>query len=217
MRCEADAQRPRLQGDVSVHHVGAFRERHEIDSSEFLAIFAGSLTMSAGIMMYVQVAERLKDTNGITILLVGDGSDRQQLEKEIASKKMNNIRVIHPLLPEDVPEVQAAADVLLLSLSGDSAQNAAPSKQVSYMFSGRPIVASISSEGTPARIIVDADAGFVLPPDDPQAVADLLIKLADDPSSLSKLGENARRYAVDNFSKRIVLPRLADLIESVAR
>ena len=94
-------------------------------------------------------------------------------------------------------------------------QSVAPSKLIAYMLSERPpVVASISAKSSVARILIEADAGFVLPSDDPQAVADLLISLAENRSSLQRLGQNARRYAKDNFSKQVLLPRLADLLES---
>ena len=195
--------------------MNSFRQRHNIDPETFVAMFAGSLTMSAGLGHYIDVAEKLRKRVDIKILLVGDGSMRQTIEQQIKNRNLTNIQVIYPLLPEDVPEVQAAADVLLMSLSGAMAQNAAPSKQVAYMLSGRPIVASISSEGTPAQIITNAKAGFVLPPDNPKAIADLLIELAANPASLKQLGENAQKYAIAHYARGTILPRLADMIESI--
>lgn len=196
---------------------GQFRNKFGIDSNIFLSVFAGSLTMAAGVDLYVQVAEKILNRQDIRILLVGDGSMRKKLESNIFSKQLNNIQVVSPLERDVVPEVQAAADVLLMSLSGEMAQSAVPSKLIAYMFSGRPIIASVSSENISARILIDANAGFVLPPDDPQAVADLLILLAENRMSLEQLGKNARKYAEANFSKQIVLPYLANLLESVAR
>ena len=193
---------------------GPFRQKLGLGPEVFLATFAGGLTMAAGVDLYVKVAQKLFSRNDIRIFLVGDGSAREKLEEKIAALHLKNIQVIYPLHSNQVPEVQAAADVLLLSLSGEMSQSAAPSKLIAYMLSERPVVASISAKNAVGQILAEADAGFVLPPDDPQAVADLLIRLAEDRSSLQRLGENARRYAKDNFSKHVLLPRLADLLES---
>ncbi len=84
------------------------------------------------------------------------------------------------------------------------------------MFSGRPIIASLSEENIVAKILTETESGFVLPPDDAEAVADLLATLAEDRVRLRRMGCNARQYAENNFSKHIVLPHLADLLESVA-
>ncbi len=198
---------------------GSFRKAIGISPDTFVAIFAGSLTMSAGVRLYVKVAKILvqQSRNDIIILLVGDGSARKELEREIRNSGLTNIRIIYPLNPDKVPEVLAAADVLLLSLTGTTNANAAPSKQIWYMFAGRPIVASVT-EGCPAaNIIKSSKSGFVLPPDDPNAIAGLLCALADDQTQLLEMGNNGREYAFTHFSKKVVLPRLVTLIETVAK
>jgi glycosyltransferase involved in cell wall biosynthesis len=195
---------------------GEFRARHEISDRDFVAMFAGSLTMSAGVELYVDVAEKLRGVSRIRIVMAGDGSRREWIEREIERRELDNLRVV-PLIPEEVPIVQAGADVLLLSLTGDTTQNAAPSKQVAYMFSGKPIIASVSEESTVARIVRSAGAGTVVLPDSPQAVADQLMAWSHNETGLEEMGQNARQYAMENFSKRILLPRMADLLEEAAR
>jgi glycosyltransferase involved in cell wall biosynthesis len=195
---------------------GSFRKSLGLSPDAFVAVFAGSLTMSAGVSLYVNAARILaqRGRKDIKILLVGDGSMRMQLETDIAASGLTNIRTVHPLELKNVPEVQAAADVLLLALTGTSTSNAAPSKQVSYMFSERPILASVSASSPAAELVRLSRSGFVVPPDDPEAVATELCRLADDPSQLSVLGKNAREYAEANFSRNGVLPRLVELLEA---
>jgi glycosyltransferase involved in cell wall biosynthesis len=193
--------------------VGKFRHKLGFGPEIFLAIFAGSITKAAGLDLYVKAAEKLSSKNHIRILLVGDGSMREELQKEISARNLSNIQVIFPLRFEEVPEVHAAADILLISLSGEMDQTAVPSKLLAYMFSGRPTLASISSGNTAAKILIEADAGFVIPPDDPQAVADKLIFLEKNQVILSGLAANAKRYAENNFSKQVILPQLVDILE----
>lgn len=191
-----------------------FRKRHNVGDDAFVAMFAGSLTLSAGVEMYIGVADILRDQGDIQILLVGDGSMRADVEREISARKLSNIRVIHPLKPTEVPEVQAAADVLLLPLKGNMSHSAAPSKQVAYMLSGKPIVASLPENSYPARIITDAKAGFILPSDNPAAVASLLLDLGTRHKEIYQMGENAKRYALQHFTRGTVLPELILLIET---
>lgn len=195
---------------------GTFRQKMGIPEDAFVALFAGSLTLSAGLQIYLQAAVKLKSREDIILFLVGDGSMRIQIEQEIAAKGLKNIRVVYPLRPEDTPEVQAAADVLLMSLSGSMSNSATPSKQVAYMLSGRPVVANMESDSYSAQILIESNAGYVLPPNDPGALADQLIKLADDRKPLAETGKNGRIYALNNYSRTKVLPKLADLVEDAA-
>ena len=196
---------------------GEFRSEHKIPDDAFIALLAGSLTLSANVMIFIKVAEILKNRKNIRILLVGDGSLRPDLEHEIKKRGLTNICIIYPLFPKDVPLVQAAADVLLLSLKGTMSHSAAPSKQVSYLFSGRPIVASLPAEGFPAEIIRKADCGLVLPPDDPEKIAETLVNLSENRDGLTQMGLNARKYGEANFSKNIILKKLVDTIETIGK
>jgi len=194
-----------------------FRRLHNIPSDTFVAMFAGTLTLSAGLMMYIEVAKLIQDRSDIKLMLVGDGSLRKQLEQEIKKNKLTNIQVISPLLPEQVPVVQAGADVMLLSLAGNMAVSAVPSKLVYYMVSAKPTIASVNGLNEAARIIREANAGFVLPPEDPVAVANLLRELPERRRELNQLGLNGRHYALENFTAQKVIPKLASLIEGAAR
>jgi len=195
----------------------AFRKQRGIPENAFVAMFAGALTLSAGLMLYVEAAERLRNQPCIRIVLVGDGPSRAELEREIETRRLTNIQVVSPLRPSEVPEVQAAADVLLLSLTGNMTNSAAPSKQVSYMMSGKPVAASVPPESYPAQVLTESESGFVLPPEDCVSVATLLEDLKPKRELLRRMGENARRYALANFSREAVLPRLVEIVESAAR
>lgn len=199
----------------SVNHFD-FRSQHDISPDAFIAMYAGNLTEYAGLELYIKVAEMLWEED-IKILLVGDGTARIDLERKIEVRKLTNIRVIHPLKPTEVPEVQAAADVLLLPLPSTRVLAAVPSKLPYYMLSGKPIIASVPSENYAVKILQESNSGFVVPPEDPTAVAAVLRDIRHKPDLLHQMGENARRFALKEFSRDVVIPKLVDMIESVAQ
>jgi colanic acid biosynthesis glycosyl transferase WcaI len=192
-----------------------FRKQHGFSAELFLAMYVGSMTRMAGLKLYVEAAERLRHRQDICILLVGDGAMRKEIELLIQQKALENIKVIYPLKPEEVPEVQAAADVLMLSLLAGGADHALPSKLIYYLLSQRPVIASVKHDGPPDRIIREARCGYVVRQGSPQDLADQLEKVANNRSSLQQLGENSSRYAEEHFSKANVLPRFGDLMEKV--
>lgn len=196
---------------------GPFRKKHGYSTDQFLAMYVGSLTRMAGLDLYIEAAEQLRHRKDIRLVLVGDGAMRGDMESAIAARDLDNIDVIYPLTPDQVPDVQAAADVLLLSLLPGAAAHTTPSKLVFYMFSGRPVLASIEAEGPPASIIRGAEIGHVVDQGDARRFAAQLIEMADEKASLITMGSNARRYALANFSRDNVLPAICDAIEEVAR
>jgi glycosyltransferase involved in cell wall biosynthesis len=194
---------------------GSFRHKYGLSSDLFLAMYVGSMTRMAGLDLYVKAAERLRHRKDIRIILVGDGAVREEIEAMIRHKGLDNIRMIYPLEPGDVPEVQAAGDVLLLSLLPGAAEHTTPSKLIYYLFSQRPVLASVKDDGPPARIIHDGKCGYVIRQGDPKDLAEKLEKLANDRAILQKLGDNARHYAEEHFLKDNILPSICDMIEKV--
>jgi len=195
---------------------GSFRLNHGLSPELFLAMYVGSLTRMAGLDLYVEAAGKLRHRKDIRLLMVGDGAMRREVESAIRERRLENLEVIYPLTPEEVPEVQAAADVLLLSLLPGAAATATPSKLVSYLFSGRPVLANVEEGGPSAGIIGEARCGYITSPGDAGQFADQLMSMADEQGSLAELGRNARRYAEDHFSRASVLPRVCDAIERIA-
>lgn len=191
----------------------SFRKQHGFPPNLFIAMYVGSMTRMAGLELYVQAAELLRHRRDIRILLVGDGAMREKIELMIQQKNLENIQVIFPLTPKDVPEVQSASDVLMLSLLPGGADHALPSKLIYYMLSQRPVLASVKSDGPPARIIQEAACGYTTRQGSPNELAAQIEKMAKNRQSLDQLGENARRYAEDHFLKDNVLPQFCNLIE----
>lgn len=194
-----------------------FRKQHGFSEEIFLASYVGSMTRMAGLKLYVEAAERLSHRQDICILLVGDGAMRKEIEVLIQQKGLKNIKAIYPLNPEDVPKIQAAADVLLLSLLPGGADHALPSKLIYYLFSQRPVIASVRNDGPPGRIISEGKCGYVVKQGCSLDLAEHIERVADDRTSLRQVGENARSYAEEHFSQEKVLPRFGDLIEKVGR
>jgi len=95
---------------------------------------------------------------------------------------------------DDVADVLAAADVFLLS----SRQEGLP---LSYMESAALGVPAVVTAVGGLPDVVGADCGIVVPPEDPAALADAVLRLADDPTLLAELAAGAAAGA-DRFDAR---------------
>ncbi len=66
------------------------------------------------------------------------------------------------------------------------------------MAMSKPVVGT-NTGGTP-EIIVDGDTGILIPPRDPEALTEAVLRLADDPRLRDRMGESGRRRIEKNFS-----------------
>jgi len=93
----------------------------------------------------------------------------------------------------------ASADVLMAILEPEAGVYSVPSKVLTYLCAGRPLLAAMPSENLAARTIAAQDAGLVVAPDDAQGFAGAASRLHDDPAIRTTLGCNGRRYAEATF------------------
>ena len=119
---------------------------------------------------------------------------------------------------ERYPSILQASDVGLATLHTEVKTPVVPSKILSIMAAGRPVVAQLDLQGDAPQLITEAEAGFCLPPEQPQALADILVNLWEDPDLCQRLGENGRKYAEENLSHAAVAERYERLFcEIVSR
>jgi glycosyltransferase involved in cell wall biosynthesis len=128
--------------------------------------------------------------------VLGEGPLRESLEAQIAAQGLDDsVELVGEV--SDVRSQLAAADVFALT----SRWEGLPLSVLEAMAAGLPVVAS-AIDGVP-EAVVDGETGYLTPPQEPQAVAEALSRLIDDPELRLRLGQAARRRAEEQFS----LPR----------
>jgi len=155
-------------------------------------------------------ARILKDKKEIAFLLVGDGVEKPKLQKLAQENQLNNVFFL-PMQPKvKYPEVLSASDLCLATLRREVRTPVVPSKILSIMAAGRPILASLPLNGDAPRLLAEAQCGMAITPGDPEAMAQAIIQLYHDPELREKMGQRGRRYTVEHLS----LERAAVLIEN---
>ncbi len=106
---------------------------------------------------------------------------------------------------DDLPKVLGAADVLVATLDPTATEACVPSKILSYLCAGRPIVAFMDSACPSAQIVEEAEAGVAT-----TTAGDLvnaITKFVNEPEDRKLAGKQGRSYAERNFSRDAVIER----------
>jgi colanic acid biosynthesis glycosyl transferase WcaI len=187
--------------EFSAQSIGAtWRAEQGISPSTFVAMFAGTLGHVSGAEVLVEVADLLRQHRSTLILCVGDGVRKQGMLEKARVLGLDNIRFL-PFQPrERVVEVQQSADVMLLTMQVQSSDTSVPSKLVSYMAAGRPVICAANSTTTVARIVAESGAGVVLPPQDAYAIARAILDLTGRAADVEQMGRRARAYFEENMT-----------------
>jgi len=179
----------------------AWRRRQAIPADQFVALYAGTLGHISGAQILMEVAERLQTRDDILILVVGEGVAKDALEAEACRRNLRNLRFL-PFQPEEVlPEVQATADVGLVTLLPEAGRSSIPSKVLGYMAAGRAVIASVAADSDTAEAIRSAECGLVVPSQDAAAMADAIRRAADAREETLRQGERARQAVLTRYSR----------------
>jgi colanic acid biosynthesis glycosyl transferase WcaI len=206
------------QMDSAAHH--SFREFHSIPPDAFLAVYAGNLGRKQGLRVLLEAGRRLKACSlggrfsSIWIVIAGDGVMRLELEQELAREPAPNFLLL-PLLPEPAYRAMLAeATVGIVTQAKGSGQVVFPSKLLTLLAAGLPILAVAEIDSDLARSVAKGNFGVNVPPAQPEQVAQAMINLARQPDKLQRMAESGRRW-VQNFSADRILGEFEEKLRSL--
>lgn len=180
--------------------------------ADVVVMYAGNLGRYQSLDTLLQAAELVRDDESILFLLLGDGVERPRLESLVRSKGLNNVRFLGVQPYREMSQYLALGDLHVVSLSNlPLFEHTLPSKLAATMASGKPVLASLTGDG--ARLVRDAGAGYVVPPEQAEAMADAIRQFQRaSPQERQSLGEKANRYYRDNLSASVVASRLSSVL-----
>jgi len=188
-------------------------------AGKFVVGYAGAIGPSNAVEGQVPEAARIIKQAGrddIVFVIAGDGKSLPELKRLVAEYELDNVRLVGSLPKHDVPILTRSADVLM-TLFADVpilATNS-PNKFFDALASGRP--AMVNQPGWTRELVEEHAAGVYVPTGDGQAMAEAIMRLADDPALCAKMGRNARRLAEDRFGRDAQAGHLLDVLEKAAR
>jgi glycosyltransferase involved in cell wall biosynthesis len=118
---------------------------------------------------------------------------------------------------ERLPEVLAAADVLVAVLEPEAGAFSVPSKILAYLCAGRPLLAALPADNLAARVVARSGGGIVVPPREPQALVAAAQALLADSGRRAELGRAARAYAETAFDLAAITDQFEEVLERVRR
>ena len=176
-------------------------------------VYSGTLARKHDPEILVRLAQRLD----ADVYLFSAGSGPAQVEARATELGLDNL-FVRPWVPvEHLSLMLAGADVLCAFIEKDAGVFSVPSKVLSYLAAGRPILASIPHENLAARTIRGAEAGLVSEPGDDAAMLDNAARLLADPGLRQRLGRNGRAHAEAKFDIAAITARFEGIFaEAVA-
>jgi glycosyltransferase involved in cell wall biosynthesis len=170
--------------------------------------------MAHGLETVLDSADELRDHDDIQFLFVGDGAQREHLEREAQSRRLGNVRFVGVQPRERIPSYIATSDVSLVPLRRKPLfAKVLPSKIFEIMGCARPLILGVEGEARAA--VLDAEAGLCVTPENPKELSQAILSLYRDPDRAAHFGRNGREYVRRHFSRDELARRYLRVLRAV--
>ena len=156
--------------------------------------------------IFIQAARKVKDAKrGVKFLIVGDSlyahaaDEFKKYLREMVHRLELDDTVIFTGYRSDIPDILAATDVVAVPSQSENVGGA-----VEPLLMEKPVVAS--NVGGLPDVVIDEETGFLVPPRDPHALAEAILRmLARPPAARRAMGQRGREIVQHLFDlKRTV-------------
>lgn len=182
-------------------------DTHNSRKDKFTFMYLGNIGPVAGVELLIK-AFHLANLPDAALVIAGSGASKNGCV-ELASTFLDT-DISFTEVPEGaVAEVQQQADILLLPVIKGGAKSSIPSKLPAYMYSSKPIIATLDEASDTAKAIFEAGCGWVGPAEDYEWLASQMIEAYSlSGEELGKLGAAGYKYCAANFGKKVNLEKL---------
>jgi glycosyltransferase involved in cell wall biosynthesis len=142
----------------------------------------------------------LKNDDRFQFIFLGEGFKRSWLEKEIESKSLKNVTLLDPRPRTDQNIFLNACDVAFVSLVKKMRGVSMPSRTYNILAVGKPILALVESDSETAKVVLEDQVGWIVPPNEPQKLLQTIEQIYKERNIIPQMSNNARRSALEKYS-----------------
>jgi glycosyltransferase involved in cell wall biosynthesis len=170
---------------------------------DIVLVSMGRLAMEKNWPTLLQAAQKVhRDHPEMRLVIIGDGPEKSALQEQAAELGIaERVTFTGELLFEDIPAYLKAADLFMFA----SVTETQGLVTMEAMAAGLPVVA-VDASGT-RDIVENGKQGFLVP-NDPEALADSILRLLDSPEKMRKFQrkalQRAKAFDMENCAKQLV-------------
>ncbi|WP_349742755.1 glycosyltransferase family 4 protein [Roseateles cavernae] len=198
---EGEALDPQLAAHLAVQRA----------SGRLVLGYAGSHGLPNALDVLLDAAKLLRG-QPIAIVMVGGGHEKQRLQQRVADEGLDNVAMFEAIPKRQIPSLLAAFDIAYIGWQRTPIYRfgIAPNKLMDYMMAQRPVLHSVEAGNDP---VAEAGAGLTVPPEDAQAVAEGVRRLAALPAEArAAMGRRGREFVLANHTYPVLAQRFVEAL-----
>jgi colanic acid biosynthesis glycosyl transferase WcaI len=177
-------------------------------------LFSGTLALKHNPAILLELAKELSTDKSANLFVISEGVGADWLRIQNEHMCLPSLNML-PFQPYDqLPLVLASADILVAILEPDAGIFSVPSKVLTYLCAGKPLLLAVPPENLSARIVSEANAGIVVHPDNIAGFIEGAHRLLADGDLRARMGANARKYAEEHFNIEQITDRWEAILQN---
>lgn len=176
----------------------SMRDRYGIPQDKIVFVYGGNLGRPQDIPYIIECLKTQADNEKAYFLIVGDGTEFEKLKAYVDEDNPHNVKLLKRLPRDDFDKMLAACDVGLIFLDYRFTIPNYPSRLLSYMQAGIPVLACTDRNTDVGQDIVTGGFGWKCESNNPQSFADIIAEVVD--CDFKTMGQKARDYLVEKFN-----------------
>ena len=191
----------------------AFRCKCSLEG-KFIVSHSGNMGVKQGLEVILEAAALNRNDESTVFLIVGDGAVRNKIQERARELELNNVLFLPLLASLEFRGFLNASDICLVTQQRSVSDMVFPSKTVTYLAAGCPVIASVNRNSEVGRTIEESGAGLVVEPENAHALVSAVQQLRA--GDIARYGRNARQYATMRWSPERVLGFFQEKLVEVA-
>lgn len=177
------------------------REKYNIPVDATVYLYGGNLGKPQGIPFLIRCLQKMKDRDDCYFIICGSGSEYGIIQDFVQQDKPNNVSLIKFLPKQEYDELVMGCDVGMVFLDYRFTIPNFPSRVLSYMEYGIPILVCADNATDLGKIAEGNGFGLFCPSNDVAKFESQVTVM--NSSDLDEMGVRARDYLEENYSVQI--------------
>jgi colanic acid biosynthesis glycosyl transferase WcaI len=201
--------------DLDFINPNNYKRHVYLESLKFKILYSGNIGEKQDWDFFLKFAKLLEKEVDIEIILVGTGSKKEWLVKQLEVTK--NIKLYSPVAYAALSDLLCSADLHILFQKKDVIDTVMPSKILAMMASQRPSLITGNLKSEVASIISKSNAGKYIDATNTKEILDFVITLKANKEIGEENGIHARDFVSLNYSKKEVLKQFKNTFISLTK
>ena len=190
------------------NYSNGLRKSLTITDKDFVFICVGRLAEIKGHEVLIEAFSKLNFKENVKLIIVGDGPRRDFIRDQISFFNLDgNVKMLG--LRQDIPDLLNISDCFVLSSHSEGLSYSI----IEAMATGLPVVAT--DVGGNYELVKNNKTGYLVPPNNPSAMAEKLNIILGDEMRRKKMAETARTIVCKKFSMDSMIKKYKTVYEEV--